>query len=598
MNPLSFELLDSPRIRIGALAFFLFLGLSILVIRLWKMQVVDNMKYEEKSQKQSVRAIRVPPVRGRILARDGTPLVENRVSWDVKLHLAELRGSTTAKTIGNVMAAAESAAARIGRKNPLTKEAVQRHMNYYPGIPLELFTDLTNAEHLSLAEQLPRIPGLEITAEPVRSYPQGAIASQIIGYTGPLDPNEAEDRGDYFYYIASLRGKSGLERLFDEKLRGMPGSRLALVNSAGFVHEYVESEETEAQNGFDLCLTLDLKAQKTAERLLRGRTGAIVLLNAENGEVLAMASAPTFDPRLFVPRISAQDYAALTEDPGHPFLNRAVMGSYMPGSIIKPLTALAALKAGINPSETFVCTGKVPYGYSPIHCMNNAVHGPLNMLDALKRSCNSYFVTMGMRTGIDTLSAVFSSAGLGKPTGWLMRESRGHCPSNSGAWRPEETAYVSFGQGRVEVTPLQAALYTAAIANGGTLWKPVLLSHIYDSSSGSGHVSVFDAVHERNGQLDAAPEALATVREGMRRVVWENGGSGKGARTSKIVLYGKTGTADVVVRGRKYKNAWFIGFGRDPKTRILYAIAVLIEHGESGGRTAAPVAGAFFEEFL
>lgn len=592
------EILTSLRVRIGILLAVAFILFSVIAIRLWEMQVLRGPQYREKAQKQSIRTIRVPAVRGRILARDGTPLAVNRVSYEVVLHPAELRARNIHDTVDNILAAGAEAARRLGRENPLTAEKVMRHLNYYPGIPLELFRDLSQKESVGLREMLPRIHGMEIAPAPVREYPCGSLAAHILGYAVRVDPGDASDRKRYSYYISGLTGKSGLEKVMDEELCGSPGRKLAIVNSFGFVHEYLEPGSVTARNGLDLVLTLDLKAQRTAEQILGERSGAIVLLNAENGEVLAMASSPRYDLNLFTGKIPKREYQRLVTDQRHPFVHRAAQGAYMPGSIIKPLTAIAALQAGVNPDDPFNCEGKVPFGYNQIRCMNNAVHGEIDMYDAIKKSCNCYFVTMGLQAGIDVLSRVFASAGIGSPTGIELPERKGVLPVNSAVWRPEETAYVSFGQGKIEMTPLQAAVYVAALANGGNRWRPHLISRVLDTSQNGPPASVRDTVPEVMGRLDATDEMLAVVREGMRRVVWEYGGSGSRARTDKIHLSGKTGTADVVVNGKKSKNTWFIGFGRDPKTKTLYAISVLVEQGESGGRTAAEAAGEFFDRWL
>ena len=595
---INLELLTSLRVRIGILLSLAFILFSIIAIRLWEMQVMRGAQYREKAQKQSIRTIRVPAVRGRILARDGTPLAVNRVAYEVLLHPAELRARNIRDTVENILAAGAEASRRLGRENPLTAEKVMRHLNYYPGIPLDLFRDLNQKESVGLREMLPRIRGMEIAAFPVREYPFGALAAHLLGYATRIDPNDASDRRRYSYYISGLTGKSGLEKAMDEELCGSPGRKLAIVNSFGFVHEYLEPGYIAARNGLDLELTLDLKAQRIAEEILGERSGAIVLLNAENGEVLAMASSPRYDLNLFTGKIPAKEYRLLVSDERHPFVHRAALGAYMPGSIIKPLTAVAALHAGVRPDDLYDCEGKVPFGYSSIRCMNNAVHGEIDMYDAIKKSCNCYFVTMGLRAGIDLLSRVFASAGIGSPTGFELPERKGVLPVNSAVWRPQETAYVSFGQGKIELTPLQAAVYAAALANGGYRWKPRLVSRVWDTSQNGPPAVVRDTVPEVTGRLDATDEMLAVIQEGMRRVVWEYGGSGSRARTEKIHLSGKTGTADVISNKKKYKNTWFIGFGRDPETKNLYAISILIEEGESGGRTAAEAAGQFFDQWL
>ncbi len=592
MNP---EMLTSPRLRIGVLIFVVCLLYTILAIQLWTMQVLRRDEYQDRSRMQSARTIRIPPIRGRILARNGEPLADNRVSYDVKLHLAELRARNHSETLIRIRSAISEICSRTGRENTFTDAMIERHMNYFPGIPMILFRDLSPAELAVLQETHPLITGLEIAAEPVRTYPHGTFAAHLLGYVKPGDAAKAGDRSSFFYYIPDPEGREGLEKYCNESLRGTAGRRLAVVNSTGFVHEYLEEEA--AIHGKDVRLTLDFKAQQCAERLLAGKVGAIVVLNANTGEILAMASSPTYKPELFYPKISHEDYQALAQNPDQVFLNRASAGSYMPGSIIKPLTALAILKHGHSPDDIFECTGRVPYGYrGAIKCMFNAVHGEINIYDALKRSCNGYFVTAGMQCGIHELSAMYVSAGIGSPTGFELFERKGILPKHSPKWTDAETAYVAFGQGKVELTPLQAAVYAAAIGNGGTRWKPFLVKNIQTQGMNKEEpISVFDAVPESKGRLDVTPEQLAVVQEGMRQVVQEKGGSGRRAQNSKVTLSGKTGTADIVTQKEKYKNAWFIGYGKDPGTGELYSIAVIIEKGESGGLTAAPVAGEFFE---
>ncbi|MBR2428255.1 MAG: penicillin-binding protein 2 [Lentisphaeria bacterium] len=595
---INLELLTSPRLRLGVILSVICLFYCIIIIQLWNMQVIRQEEYQDRTRRQSLRTIRIPPIRGRILARNGEILATNRVSYNAKLHLAELRGKTIKETIHIIQATISETAARIGRDHKITEEKIRRHMNYYTGIPMELFRDLTTKELAALRETHPLIEGLEITAEPIRSYPQGIMAAHLLGYVSPGDPNKASDRSNFFYYIPDAKGKTGLELKYDDKLRGTPGRQLAMVNSAGYVHEYLQTES--AVNGQTLRLTLDFQAQLCAEQLLQDKTGSIVLLNANNGEILAMASSPAYSPEAFIPKISARDYRLLANNPARPFVNRSTTGTYMPGSIIKPLTALAAIENGMDPDQNFECDGSVPYGYSKsIKCMFNAVHGHISFIEALKRSCNGYFVDAGVHCGIEALSKLFASAGIGSRTGFELPERKGILPKPSDRWTESETAYVSFGQGKIEITPLQAAVYTAAIANGGTRWKPILVKSILDTSGKhSEPVTVYDAMPEKRGTLAASQQALSLVREGMYQVVHGNGGSGRLARNPAVSLSGKTGTADIVTKQGKSKNTWFIGFGTDPENGVLYAIAIVIEGGESGGKTAAPIAGEFFKNYI
>lgn len=588
--------LTGTRVRIGILFFFMFILFSALAIQLWNMQVRNGERYQYKAIKQSARRIRVPAVRGTILDRNGIPIVTNRVSYNAQFHLSEMKQSNLKKTIENILSESERMAICIGRKNPLTYDSVLRHKNLRPGIPLKVFTDLNRVELGRIMEMIPQIKGLEIAPEPVREYPHGGIAAQVLGYVSSEDPAKAQDRADYFYYISDLIGRSGIEAIYNEKLKGSPGNKLVMVNSSGYIHSLLESP-TLARNGFDLQLTLDINAQKLCEKLLDGYTGSMVVMNARNGEVLAMASMPTYNPRDFVPRISGDKFRSLNQDPRKPFLNRATMGSYLPGSIIKPLCGLAVLESGMDPETTVNCSGLTPHGYGRgIHCNNRYGHGDLDLYHALMKSCNVYFVNGGVSVGIDALSRMYASAGIGSKTGIELNERSGYLPVNSPSWKEEETAYVAFGQGKVEITPLQAACYFAAIGNGGYLLKPYLIKHIFDPNDGN-RVSVFDAIPKRRGKLAASRQSLDIVKQGMYMVVHEPGGSGVRAKSKKFTIYGKTGTADVIQNGKASKNVWFAGFASDPRNNNLYSFALIVEKGVSGGGTAAPIIQKFFDSW-
>jgi penicillin-binding protein 2 len=589
--------IDSFVIRVGLLVLIAFLMFSVLVIRLWIMQMVRSSEYEYKDRKQSARRIRIPAMRGEILARDGTAIVRNRPSFNVLFHPGEMTTERSRDQAKFIMDNADQVANVLGRENPLTLENVRRHLNYQPGLPLTAFKDLTEEERGRLDELFPPVRGLEVTAEPMREYPFGSLAAQLIGYVGNEDPGDADDRREYFYYLPSLEGRSGLEYQYNEKLSGKAGSQFVMVNSNGFVHEQLE-EPTPPENGFDLRLTLDIDGQLAAERALKGRRGAIVVMSANSGAVRVLASSPTFPPGDFVPSISRARFKELNEDPAKPFLNRAVQGSYMPGSTIKPLTALAALENGIPETKTFDCEGATPHGYSGrIRC--TGIHGELDMRRAIMKSCNVYFVELGIEVGINALSRMFESAGIGKKTEIEIAERAGYLPKDGPSWNENETAYVSIGQGKVEVTPLQAAVFYGAIANGGTMYRPYLIDHIYDHDRLTGsRLNVFDAVPLRTGRLAASQNSLDVVREGMYLVVHDSGGSGRRGNIRSADLYAKTGTADVGRGANATKNTWFNGFVKHPRTGELLSFAAVVEQGESGGGTTAPIVAEMFTEWF
>lgn len=599
MNPERFGL-ETPLIRISLLALFAFLLCSILLIRIWDMQIRRGDFYETASAKQSNRTIRVPALRGEIMDREGNVLAGNRVSYDVLFHPSEMLLERSKDLSQFILDNADLVGETIGRSSQLTKTEVRRHLNMRPGLPITVFKDLSPKELGSLCEMHPPVRGMEISAQPVRDYPYGPLAAHMLGYVARDSRNLAPDSKSYDYYLSDLRGRSGLEYLLNDKLRGRPGMQSVVVNSNGFITEASDKEEwIDPENGFDVQLTLDLNVQSLAENALKHRVGAIVVLDARTGAILAMASSPAYDPSAFVPSISPADYRALQSDPNHPFLNRAT-SSYMPGSTIKPLVALAALESGIDPEETVECKGLSPHGYGRgIHCTSRRGHGALNLYDALKHSCNVYFVERGMSLGVERLSRLFRSAGIGSKTGVELSENSGYLPKPSSKWNRNETAYVSIGQGKVLVTPLQAAVFYAAIANGGTIWKPYLVERIYDPIPKTGdRLSVYDAKPEKRGVLDASPENLAVVREGLRRVVNDPRGTGRRARNKGAIICGKTGTADVSSSSGHKKNTWFCGYAENPETKGLYSFAILIENGSSGGGTCAPIAAEIFEQWF
>ncbi len=573
------------QIRVCCMIFLAFILFSILGLQLWNIQVLNWQDYEDRAHRQSVRKIRIPPLRGTILTSDGTALAANRVSWDVRFHPSEMRRPGRKKMIAHILSEARRAADCIGRENPLTEKMIQRHLYTTPAAPLTVFRDLERHELLPLRELTPNIEGMEIAQTPVRIYPQQGLAAHLLGYTRQDDPSQAADRLEFNYYVPDQKGVMGIERLCDDVLRGKPGSELVMVNNLGFVSEQL-STPAPAQAGQNIVLTLDLKAQQIAEELLTGKTGSIVVIDAMTGAVKAMASSPSFTAADFK---SKDRYRMLSENPDLPFLNRSTMGEYMPGSVIKPLTGLAVLSAEIPAEECVPCTGRAKHGYNRgIACNNRYGHGDMDLFHALKKSCNVYFVENGVRVGIDALSLVYRSAGLGEKSGIEIAERKGFCPDGKTKWNEHETAYVAFGQGKILVTPLQVAVCYAAIANGGTLWKPYLIERIGKTENRS----------VKRGMLAATQEQIDTVKTGMYKVVNEKGGSGVRAKLDKAVIYGKTGTADVETKTLPSKHVWFAGFAEHPVTKRPYSIAVLVERGESGGKAAAPLAGEFFDKWF
>lgn len=608
------------KIRIVIMAFIVFFLYAVILIQLWSIQVQSGDEILEKVSEQYVRKIRVPAVRGRIFTSDGVMLAGNAASYEVVFHISEMRRpGKRSRTVDYVLAEANRLAACIGRAPELTEKSIITHMNLFPGLPITVFKELNFFELAKAYEISPMIPGMDIVTNPLRTYPKGKTAGQLIGYVGFEDPSSAVDRSGYKYYIPDLIGRAGLEKAYDswilpvknqialeqdsekpeipkEKrplLRGFPGRKLVIVDTRGFVRETMA--EVPAENGKDIVLTLNYKAQAAAERVIANVSGALVLLDASNGEVLAMASSPSYEPSLFVPRISSAEYKALRDAPGKPLFNKAYQGAFSPGSIIKPLVAMSVLENGISPESTVYCDGYTPIGANRIRCWIKADgHGEVTLYDALAVSCNDYFIESGLKLGLDRLAASFRSAGIGSKTGFVLSETAGRLPDrrHKRVWTAFDTALISIGQGDVLVSPLQAAVYTAAIANGGTLWKPNILKNILNPNG----MVIYTEPAVAKGHLAASPRTLEMMRRGMYLSVNSDIGGSKRARNNVIDLYGKTGTAEVGSGDNRYKNTWFIGFGT--KNGKTYAIAILVERGEAGGKTCAPLAAEFFEKFL
>jgi penicillin-binding protein 2 len=582
----------------------------VLLVKLWREQIRRAETHRWKISRQSVRRIRIPAPRGKILSSDLQVLADNLPSYDVYLYFEEMRQPQgRSKTVTYIENAILQIDAILNLKKKITAEEIIRHMNTRPGLPFKVAGDIEAHQMAQVFELSAKVKGLGIIPNGKRVYPQHDIGAHLIGYTRPEDPSQASDRKDFFYYLPDLRGVRGIEKQFDafpfadkpvRGLKGYPGFSLVQVDHRGFIHKTL-IDEIIPLSGNNIVLTLDWRAQKIASELLKGRRGAFVLLNADSGAVLALVSSPSFDLQSLSPSITSKEYKKLRDDPENPLFDRAVMGEYTPGSIMKPLVALALLKNGIDPEEKVDCDGKTPIGNTSIRCSSwrSGGHGETNLREALERSCNDYFIEKGNVFEMENYRDIFASAGFGRLTRIGLPERRGKLPereakkhSTGFAWNKYDTSLLCIGQGYITITPLQAAVYAAALCNGGTLYQPFLLKEIRSSAG----IVLSSSAPRVSGHLDASPEDLKIVQEGMFMVVNSPGGSGKLAATPAIVLSGKTGTAEVKSGGHKSLNTWFICFGEHKGTR--YAAAILVEDGISGSRTCAPLARIFFTRYL
>ena len=566
-----------------ATAFVFAAGLLVLALKLWDVQVEGSASYNYESSRQSERRVQTGGGRGRIFDRNGVLLAGNRTSFSIVCDPARHQRRTWEGTVDAVWGAVGEVRAAVGREPSIDKAAVRRHVRRSPSMPIAAWRDIDYGILAKFSEKEGDFPGFSCREAEERVYPHGDLAAHLLGYVG-RDRGEAEAGDEKFnFFMPEMRGRAGIEIYYDSFLRGVPGERRLLVDARGFaISEWTVSE---AKRGPDLTLAIDVEIQKAAERALAGEKGACVVIDPRSGDVLAMASAPSFDPNLFVPVLSQELYDRYANDPAKPLLNRASGGSYAPGSTFKPITALAGLALGIPADAIYECGGAYSIGGMKIRCASKWGHGPMDMRHAMMKSCNPYFCHVGTDVGTNALFAAARAFGLGSKTGidfgvdaagvvpdaeWKMRMYREQ-------WYPGDLAQMSIGQGMLLATPLQMARVAGAIGTGR-----LVVPHL---KAGMPVESV---------PLPFAERHLDVVREGMRLVVTgDDSGGGTGWRAGDgvpVAVCGKTGTAEIGMGAARRKNGWFIAYA--PEKNPVVALAVIVENAEGGGVTAAPRAAA------
>ena len=456
--------------------------------------------------------------------------------------------------------------------------------------PVVMFEDLSDDEIARCEEFMPHIPGLSVTPRIERDYCEECLASHLIGMSTwkqvTISGKTAGPLG--VYSVMEIHGKSGLEGKYDNELSGKTGVKTILIDPSGFTRDELKGTIAKI-DGLSLRLTIDSKAQAAAEQALLKNTGALVAINPKNGAVIAMASSPTYS----LAELTTRNYSDLLNDKdGMPLFNRATLGMYMPGSIVKPLVALQCLESGVLTTETeYDCIGYFKIGERKIGCAKRSGHGVLTLEEAIAVSCNPFFINAGLACKVDGLQNIYGAAGFGKKTGFELVEAAGKIPSPQKATRGDN-ALASIGQGPIVVTPLQAACYTAALANGGKLWKPFVMWQMLNNEG----LVVQETQPVLNGTLPASQEHLDIVRNAMIEAVNGHNTSANAMQASIVPLAAKTGTAEVGEGQNRHKNTWIICYG--PLPEPTFAVACVVEHGASGGRTTAPVVVDFINTWL
>ena len=579
------------------------MAFGILILRLWTLQIVNGPAYRAKSEHNRIRLHDIPPFRGTIMDRNSEVLVDNRPSYDLYVIPEEVQNRSELLD-------------RLSRLGDLDREAAERILDKagsgYPFKPVCLKTDISRDELASIESHRFDLPGLMIRVRPQRHYFYEGLASHVLGYVGEI--SEAQLMSGQFpkNRAGDLIGKRGVEWKWQAQLNGIRGGEQVEVDAAGRKIAMVSRKDP--MSGANICLTIDKRLQELAEKSLQGKHGAIVAINPLNGEVLALASSPSFNPNVFIRGLDKKTWQDMVLSKEFPLQNRAISGQYPPGSVFKIVMALAALEEGvISPEEEIFCNGTYSLGKGTYRCWKKWGHGKVNLHRALVESCDVYFYVVGKRLGVDRIAQYAKRLGLGKETGLdLGEESSGLVPTTEWKlkkwgvpWQPGETISTSIGQSFVLTTPLQMANLISSVFNGGHIYRPQTTKWV--KKSGGETLFEFKAISA--GEAGIKPEHLELVKKALIGVVNQPHGTGSKARLKDIIVAGKTGTAQVIALKKeggskreeavpfKFRDhAWFVAIA--PASNPEIAVAVLVEHGGHGGSAAAPIARDIIQAYL
>lgn len=588
------------RVVFGAIMVVCLIG--VLIARLYYLQVIQYDYHSTLSENNRVHVQPIPPTRGLIFDRNGVVVADNRPSFS--LSMTRERSGDWQQVLDVIVEVLEL--------TPEDRVLFEKRMKQgrRPFEPVPILFELTEEQIARIAVNQFRLPGVEVVAQLVRHYPQGAHFAHSVGYMGRINEKELKSLDPVNYSGTHHIGKTGIERFYEPELHGQVGYEEVETNARGRVLRVLK--RTDPIPGKDIVLSLDIKLQEAAELALGGRRGAVVALDPSTGEVLAMVSQPSFDPNLFVTGISFKEYAALHDSIDRPLFNRVLRGLYAPGSTIKPEVAIAGLDSGVVTASTRVFDPgyyQLPDFDHKYRNWNHSGDGWVDMDAAIMRSNDTYFYDLAHKLGIDRLHDYMAMFGLGEKVSLdMFEESPGLMPSQAWKratrrqpWFPGETVILGIGQGYMQVTPLQLAQATALIANKGVWNRP----HLAKTIDGVAPVDE----HPMPNILLKNPRDWDQVNHGMQMVMHDPRGIARAAAAgAQYRIAGKSGTAQVVAikqgerydrlktRERNRDNALFVGFAPAEHPQIV--ISVMIENGEAGGRVAGPVVRQIMDAWL
>ncbi|HVM32198.1 MAG TPA: penicillin-binding protein 2 [bacterium] len=578
----------SPEKKMNLLLLIISAAFFCIFVRLFYIQILNYPYYRNLSDVNSLRLIPEKAPRGIITDRNGEILATNRPTYSLFLVPAQVQAyGPTLVRLSQI----------LGEPLSDMELLVESRRETRKFEPIRLRTHLDPNLIAQIEENRVHLPGIYIQMEPERYYPHGELASHILGYIGEISEQElARMKGDG-YSEGDWIGKKGVERTYDNLLRGENGGVEVEVDASG-----VQRRTLDYRNpiqGQTLMLSIDYKVQKLAEELMGDNIGAVLVTDPQTGEILAMVSKPNYDPNLFVSGISFKDWNRLVKDKTFPMENRAIQGQYPPGSIFKLITTLAALEDHvIDYNKVFLCRGIFWYKTWPYRCWRTSGHGWINLQRAIVESCDIFFYQLGLLVKIDQIYRVARMMGLGSKTGVDLdsevaglvpnpqwKESTQHQP-----WFPGNTIQMSIGQGYLLTTPLQMLDMTSCIANNGKIYKPHLIYRVVDQKTGR---TIYEQPSQILGEATLAPEHLKFLQDAMEKVISDERGTGKKARIPGVRVAGKTGTSE---NPHGDNHAWFTAYApaEDPKVAVI----VLVENGGEGGIVSAPIAQRLMQASL
>ena len=603
MLPITFRKELAPEFRrcTNFLMTVISIAFLVLIGRLFFLQIIQGERFTYLSENNRIRLKKIPGTRGMVFDRKGQLLIDSRPSFDLLFVPEDAEEpETTLRRLAGF----------LGKDEEEWLSLLEEKKERPPFEEMVLGRDIDWRTLVAVETHQLDLPGVTLRIRPRRSYLLNSMGAHLLGYMGEIGPKQLKAQREKGYGMGDEIGQFGLERRWEEFLRGRSGGQQVEVDALGRrVRVLHEVEDVPGQNVF---LTLDRDLQETAYEALKGKDGAIVALDVNSGAILAMVSTPAFDPNVFARGITGEEWRALGEDRMHPLNNRAIQGQYPPGSTFKIVLAIAALEEKvIDPDTQLQCQGSMAFGNRVFRDWKKQGHGAVDLHKGIVQSCDVYFYQLGQRIGIDRIAKYARALGLGEKTGVALDDEKpGLIPDSEWKkkrfgqpWFPGETPSAAIGQGYITVTPLQMANLMATVANGGTLYRPWFVRRV-ESLEGT---LIREYGPEKIRSLELKENTLKHVRSALAAVVNSGSGTGGRAKSTIVEIAGKTGTAQVVeMRGAYVKSeqlsyfirdhAWFVAYA--PAENPVIAVAILVEHGGHGGSAAGPLAKKVIEKYF